>query len=116
MKPVLLDLGVLELTSYLVEHADNLSLRSFGGSGFTWFGGFVGGALATALAARRRAISLSLVAGMAAAPLAFAYGVGRLGCLLAGDGTYGTPTDLPWAMSFPNGTVPSARGSSHAAV
>jgi phosphatidylglycerol:prolipoprotein diacylglycerol transferase len=47
------------------------------------------------------------MAGMAAIPLAVAYGVGRLGCLLAGDGTYGTPTDLPWAMSFPEGTMPT---------
>ena len=25
----------------------------------------------------------------------------------AGDGTYGLPSDLPWAMSFPEGTVPT---------
>jgi len=35
-------------------------------------------------------------------------GIGRLGCLLAGDGTYGRPSGLPWAMAFPNGTVPTA--------
>lgn len=44
---------------------------------------------------------------MATVPLAIAYGIGRLGCLLAGDGTYGTPTDLPWAMSFPQGLMPT---------
>ena len=41
------------------------------------------------------------------APLSVAYAVGRLGCLLAGDGTYGRPTDLPWGMAFPNGTIPT---------
>ena len=41
-----------------------------------------------------------------AAPLSVAYGIGRIGCFLAGDGTYGTPTDLPWGMAFPNGVVP----------
>ncbi len=92
---------------YLAEHAGSLSIHDLGGSGFTWFGGFIGGALATAVVARRHAIPLGLLAGMAAAPLAVAYGVGRLGCLLAGDGTYGTPSDLPWAMSFPEGTVPT---------
>ena len=35
-----------------------------------------------------------------------AYGIGRIGCFLAGDGTYGTPTDLPWGMAFPDGVVP----------
>lgn len=96
---------------YLAEHAGSLSLHDFGGTGFTWFGGLLGGAAATAVVARRRGIPLGLMAGMAAVPLAVAYGVGRLGCLLAGDGTYGTPSDLPWAMSFPEGTVPPSSAS-----
>ncbi|MCP4229567.1 MAG: prolipoprotein diacylglyceryl transferase [bacterium] len=27
--------------------------------------------------------------------------------MLSGDGDYGPATDLPWAMAFPNGTVPT---------
>lgn len=92
---------------YLAENIGNLSAHDLGGHGFTWFGGLIGGAIAVVLVSRRRGIPLSLMAGMASVPLAVAYGIGRLGCLLAGDGTYGTPTDLPWAMSFPNGTVPT---------
>ena len=42
-----------------------------------------------------------------AMPLSVAYGIGRIGCFLAGDGTYGKPTSLPWAMAFPNGAVPT---------
>jgi len=38
---------------------------------------------------------------------ALGYGVGRFGCFLSGDGDYGIPTSLPWAMSFPNGLVPT---------
>lgn len=38
---------------------------------------------------------------------AIGYGIGRLGCLLAGDGDYGTPTSLPWGMRFPHGLVPT---------
>jgi phosphatidylglycerol---prolipoprotein diacylglyceryl transferase len=34
-------------------------------------------------------------------------GIGRIGCLISGDGDYGTPTSLPWGMSFPNGIVPT---------
>lgn len=36
-----------------------------------------------------------------------AYGIGRIGCFLAGDGSYGQPSDLPWATAFPNGMVPT---------
>jgi phosphatidylglycerol:prolipoprotein diacylglycerol transferase len=35
------------------------------------------------------------------------YAIGRIGCLLSGDGDYGVPTTLPWGMSFPNGVVPT---------
>ena len=38
---------------------------------------------------------------------ALGYGVGRIGCLLSGDGDYGIPTSPPWGMSFPNGLVPT---------
>ena len=43
----------------------------------------------------------------AAAPIAIGYTVGRIGCQLSGDGDYGQPSDLPWAMSYPDGTVPT---------
>lgn len=86
-----------------------LTLHDLGGTGFTWFGGLIGGAITVLIIARRHQISAGLIAGLAAAPLAVGYGIGRLGCLLAGDGTYGTPSDLPWAISFPNGTVPTTQ-------
>jgi len=35
------------------------------------------------------------------------YAIGRIGCLLSGDGDYGRPTELPWGMSFPNGVDPT---------
>ena len=94
---------------YLAEHADTLNGHDFGGRGFTWFGGVIGAAAAVAWVARRKGLSIAMVAGMTPIPLAVAYGIGRLGCLLAGDGTYGLPSDLPWAMSFPEGTVPTTQ-------
>ena len=36
------------------------------------------------------------------------YAVGRVGCFMAGDGDYGIPSNLPWAMSFPHGLVPTS--------
>ena len=38
--------------------------------------------------------------------LAAAYAIGRIGCQLAGDGDYGKDWDGPWAMAYPDGTVP----------
>jgi phosphatidylglycerol:prolipoprotein diacylglycerol transferase len=46
---------------------------------------------------------------LAAPAAAVGYGVGRLGCLISGDGDYGIPTSLPWGMSFPNGLVPTTQ-------
>ncbi|MGH8774378.1 MAG: prolipoprotein diacylglyceryl transferase [Jiangellaceae bacterium] len=92
---------------YLAENAGSLTAMDFGTMGFTWHGGLLGGALGVAVVARRNGLPLRLLAGLIPVPLSVAYGVGRLGCLLAGDGTYGTPSTVPWAMSFPNGTMPT---------
>jgi phosphatidylglycerol:prolipoprotein diacylglycerol transferase len=92
---------------YLAEHARTLMPHDFGMSGFTWYGGFIAGTVAVVVTARRHGLPLAELAGMTAVPLSVAYGIGRLGCLLAGDGTYGRPSNLPWAMAFPQGTVPT---------
>jgi len=59
--------------------------------------------------ARRLGVGLpnGLAAGTPAPALAFGYAVGRIACQFAGDGTYGQPSDLPWAMAYPNGEVPT---------
>ena len=55
---------------------------------------------------------LDLQLADAVAPsLAAAYAIGRIGCQLAGDGDYGKDWDGPWAMAYPNGTVPTTRPS-----
>lgn len=92
---------------YLAERAGHLMPHDFGGSGFTWYGGLIAGVLTVTVMARRYKLPLGQFAGIAAAPLSLAYGIGRIGCFLSGDGTYGGPSDLPWAMAFPNGTMPT---------
>jgi phosphatidylglycerol---prolipoprotein diacylglyceryl transferase len=85
---------------------DDLLGNLFSGSGLVWFGGVVGGAIAVLLWARWRGIvNLTLLDTMAA-PLALGYAVGRVGCQLSGDGDYGKDWDGPWAMAYPDGTVP----------
>ncbi len=92
---------------YLLEQLPSFDLHHLGGMGFTWYGGLSGGGLAALVIVHRHGLPLGAVAGAAAVPLAIAYGIGRLGCLLSGDGTYGRPTSVPWAMTFPNGVVPT---------
>src|SRR5450631_1673456 len=92
---------------YLLEQMPTLTLHDLGGIGFTWYGGLIGGLTAALVIVRRHHLPLGVVAGASAVPLTIAYGIGRLGCLLAGDRTYGKPTSVPWAMTFPNGVVPT---------
>lgn len=92
---------------HLAENVDRLSWHHLGGSGFTWYGGFLAGLAAAFVVVRRRGLAVLDVAALAVAPASVAYGIGRIGCFLAGDGTYGRPSDLPLAMSFPDGAVPT---------
>ena len=92
---------------FLLEHTGEFSLHHLGGSGFTWYGGLIGGITAFLVIIRRRHLPAGFVLDAAAIPLTLAYGVGRIGCWLAGDGTYGKPTSLPWGEAFPHGVVPT---------
>ncbi|HVS89957.1 MAG TPA: prolipoprotein diacylglyceryl transferase family protein [Candidatus Acidoferrum sp.] len=75
--------------------------------GFAWFGGFLGGFAALALLARSAKIPLLEFLDACSPAAAAGYAIGRIGCLLSGDGDYGMVTKLPWGMSFPNGIVPT---------
>ena len=75
--------------------------------GFAWFGGFLGGFIALVIMARRLKIPLQLFLDICSPAACVGYAIGRIGCLLSGDGDYGIPTTLPWGMSFPNGVVPT---------
>lgn len=79
----------------------------FDRTGFAWFGGFLFGTLALIWWAKRKKISVLTLMDAAAPAAAIGYAIGRIGCITSGDGDYGRPTDLPWAMSFPNGLVPT---------
>jgi len=79
----------------------------FSGSGLVWYGGALGGAVAVLLWAWRRNFFTLQMLDVAAVPLTLGYAIGRIGCQLAGDGDYGIPWDGPWAMAYPDGTVPT---------
>ena len=76
------------------------------GAGLVFFGGLMGGMLAVTLLLRRRKMKWLPMADVVAPYLILGYAVGRVGCFLVGD-DYGVPSDLPWAMAFPNGLPPT---------
>ncbi len=75
--------------------------------GFAWFGGLIGGFIALILMARHEKTPMLEFLDACAPAACVGYAIGRIGCLLSGDGDYGIPTSLPWGMSFPNGVVPT---------
>jgi phosphatidylglycerol---prolipoprotein diacylglyceryl transferase len=87
--------------------SDDLLGNIFSGTGLVWFGGLVGGAAGVLLWARWRGFLGLVLLDLCAPALALGYAIGRIGCQLSGDGDYGTASDLPWAMAYPDGTVPT---------
>ena len=77
----------------------------FTGAGFTWYGGFLGGVLAVSWVVKKNKIPWHKAADIAAPALAVGYGVGRLGCHIAGDGDWGTVTDVPWGVEYKNAII-----------
>ena len=77
--------------------------------GFAWFGGFLGGFVALVFLARHFGSPVLEFMDLCSPAAAVGYAIGRIGCLLSGDGDYGVPTTLPWGMSFPNGVVPTTQ-------
>jgi phosphatidylglycerol---prolipoprotein diacylglyceryl transferase len=89
------------------EVSDDVLGNIFTGSGLVWFGGAIGGAITVCLWARWRGLLDWGLADLCSPALAAGYAVGRIGCQLSGDGDYGIPWDGPWAMAYPDGTVPT---------
>ena len=79
----------------------------FSGAGLVWYGGAIGGFLTVVWWIRRKGLPFMLVADLMGPLLLLGQGMGRIGCFLSGDGCYGPPSDVPWAMSFPDGVVPT---------
>jgi phosphatidylglycerol:prolipoprotein diacylglycerol transferase len=95
---------VLQSPSDLAAHPFD---QLFDRAGFAWFGGFLGGLAALIWFARRNKIQILTMLDAASPAATIGYAVGRIGCLISGDGDYGIPTSLPWGLSFPHGLVPT---------
>ncbi len=77
----------------------------FTGSGFVFYGGLVGGAIAVTLVLRRHRIPWWDGADAAAPAIALGQAIGRIGCQVSGDGDWGQVTELPWGMAYPHAVV-----------
>jgi phosphatidylglycerol:prolipoprotein diacylglycerol transferase len=82
----------------------------FSGTGLVWYGGAIGGAIGVIAWMRWRHVLELRMFDMCATALALGYAIGRIGCQVSGDGDYGVPSSLPWAMGYPHGTVPTPPG------
>ena len=93
---------------WVFEHlgSDDWTSLLFSRGGLSWFGGFAGGVLAGMIVMRRQRLPVMATIAAATPALAIGHAIGRIGCLLVGD-DYGTPSNLPWAVAFPDGLPPT---------
>ena len=99
---------------YLIQNHASLHgsvlKNALSGSGLVWYGGLLGGTIAMLIWARWRGFFEARLLDIAAVGLPLGYAIGRIGCQVSGDGDYGKPSHLPWAMGYPHGTVPTPPG------
>ncbi|WP_412063316.1 prolipoprotein diacylglyceryl transferase [Rubrivirga sp. IMCC45206] len=84
----------------------------FSGSGLTVYGGILLGSVAILWYAKRKGVHRAHLADATAPGLMLAYGIGRIGCYLSGDGDWGVCSSLAnkpgwipgflWSETFPN--------------
>lgn len=99
---------------YIADHMDELIADPlaliFTRSGFSIYGGLCFGVAAGIVFLKRRSIPVRPMLDAVAPSLMLGYGIGRLGCQLAGDGDWGVAADLSskpgwipdwlWAQSY----------------
>jgi phosphatidylglycerol:prolipoprotein diacylglycerol transferase len=78
---------------------------AFSPGGLTWYGGLLLAIIAVQIYIRRKKVRALAVWDAIGMGLMIAYGVGRIGCHLSGDGDYGYPTHLPWGTIYAQGTA-----------
>jgi phosphatidylglycerol:prolipoprotein diacylglycerol transferase len=79
----------------------------FSRGGLSWFGGLTGGVGAGLWMLQRRRVPVVPALAAATPALAVGHAIGRIGCFMVGD-DYGRPSNLPWAVAFPEGLPPTS--------
>ncbi len=93
---------------WAIEHSGTGPLADliFSRGGMSWYGGLAGGLAAGLLLLALRGLPLLPIVAAATPGIAVGHAIGRIGCFLVGD-DYGLPSDLPWAVAFPEGLPPT---------
>jgi phosphatidylglycerol---prolipoprotein diacylglyceryl transferase len=95
---------------YVIENWSSFILDPIGivfnPGGLTFYGGFILAIFSIYLYGKKKGIKFFTIADAISPGLILGYGIGRIGCHLAGDGDYGFPTTLPWGTNYSNGTYP----------
>ena len=92
-------------TNYVISHwqqyaSDPLSVFRVWEGGMVYLGGYLGAMVGAIVYLRYRGLAMGPYFDLFGPAVPFAAALGRLGCVLNGC-CYGTPTSLPWAISFP---------------
>ena len=90
---------LLEYPRAFLEHPGQMLLST---AGFTIFGGLIVGILAGIWYARRKGAPVALVLDAVAPALMLAYGIGRIGCQISGDGDWGIAVSAPSPAWLPD--------------
>lgn len=78
----------------------------FGIAGLNLYGGILMGIICSIVYLRWKKMSVLDVFDYFAPTIGLGIGISRIGCFLNGC-CFGTPTDLPWGVQFPEGSIPS---------
>jgi phosphatidylglycerol---prolipoprotein diacylglyceryl transferase len=79
----------------------------FSRGGSSWFGGLTGGVGTGLWMLRRRRVPVVRALAAATPALAVGHAIGRIGCFMVSD-DYARPSNLPWAVAFPDGLPPTS--------
>ena len=110
---VIIPLGILgSKTFHILDYFDDF-LRDpigmiFSGSGLSVLGGFIFASIGGALVVKKNKQNFLEITDAIAPALAVGYGIGRIGCHVAGDGCYGLTTSSFLGVAYPNGIVPTS--------
>jgi len=93
---------------WVAEHLGEEPFRDllFSRGGMSWFGGLAGGVGTALVVMWRQRVPIIPTLAAATPALAIGHAIGRIGCFLVGD-DYGRPSDVPWAVAFPQGLPPT---------
>lgn len=101
------------LDSFFKDPMDQL----FSSGGFTFYGGLIMGILGVLAYAKKKKINVLVLMDATAPAILVAYAVGRMACMLSGDGCWGIPNPDPkpeflaflpdwmWAYDFPHNVI-----------